>query len=261
MTKSPYSGRPESSWLGITQRLVNSQPLKRGTLLEAAVAAWTTLWQTTLGSGQTSVRLSELQVPATIVGYFFEILLTRELERHNPTLWRGSRSKDEKDLVYLPDQSCSIEIKTSGQAGFKIYGNRSYRQKSANELLIKKEKSGFYITANFFQTTLTLLRFGWIDAEDWEPQKAQTGQMAGLKQAVYEHKLLPLPGPYRQQAPVILLSGAGPRVVGEFASLGIRTIGDLLAYRKPLPSRLDRVKQLNQRFLAGCLDQSIREQP
>lgn len=261
MTKSPYSGRPESSWFGITQRLVNSHPLKLGTLLEAAVSVWATLWQTTVGSGQTSVRLSELKVPATIVGYFFEVLLTRELERRNPTLWRGSQSKDEKDLVYLPDQSFSIEIKTSGQAGFKIYGNRSYGQKSENELLVKKEKSGFYITANFFNKTLTLLRFGWIDAEDWDPQEAPTGQMAGLKQAVYDYKLLPIPGSYRQKAPIILLSSVGPNADGEFAKLGIRTIGDLLAYNKELPGRLARVKQLNQQFLAGCIDQSISKQP
>ena len=47
----------------------------------------------------------------------------------------------------------------------------------------KKEKSGFYITVNFFNQTLTLMRFGWIDADDWDPQEAPTGQMAGLKQA------------------------------------------------------------------------------
>jgi hypothetical protein len=187
--------------------------------------------------------------------------LTRELERRSPTLWRGSQSKGEKDLVYLPEQSFSIEIKTSGQSGFKIYGNRSYGQKSENELFVKKEKSGFYITANFFNKTLTLLRFGWIDAEDWDPQEAPTGQMAGLKQVVYDYKLLSIPGAYRQKAPIILLSSVGPNADGEFAKLGIRTIEDLLAYNKELPSRLARVKQLNQQFLAGCIDQSISKQP
>ena len=119
MTTSPYSEKPESSWLNITQQLVNSHPLKSTELLDAATTAWAMLWQTTVGSGSISVKLSELRVPATIVGYFFEVLLARELERRAPTLWRGNLSKEDKDLVYVPDSAFSIEIKTSGQAGYK----------------------------------------------------------------------------------------------------------------------------------------------
>jgi ScaI restriction endonuclease len=140
MTGSPYTGKPESAWLGITQQLVNNHPLKPQIIREASLTTWGTLWQTTVGTGSLAVKLTDLQVPATIVGYFFEILLARELERRDP-LWRGSQSKDEKDLVYLRDPALSIEIKTSGQAGFKIYGNRSYGQKSGSDLLVKKEKS------------------------------------------------------------------------------------------------------------------------
>lgn len=44
MKTSPYSGKPESSWLGITQQLVNSHPLKTTELLDAATTAWATLW-------------------------------------------------------------------------------------------------------------------------------------------------------------------------------------------------------------------------
>jgi hypothetical protein len=150
MTSSPYAGKPEKSWLAITHDLAAKHPLKLAELREVAIVAWGTLWQTTVGSGNTSVRLSELRVPATIVGYFFEILLARELEVRHPQLWRGSQSKAEKDLVYVPDPSFSVEIKASGQAGFEVYGNRSYGQRSENELLVKKEKSGYYITVNFF---------------------------------------------------------------------------------------------------------------
>jgi hypothetical protein len=160
MTTSPYSGKPESTWLAVTQQLVDNHPLKQTLLLEATTASWRTLWQTTIGSGALSVKLADLRVPATIVGYFFEVLLALELERRAPSLWRGNQSKNEKDLVYVPDPRFSVEIKTSGQAGFKIYGNRSYGQKSENDLLVKKEKSGFYLTINFFNRTLTLIRFG-----------------------------------------------------------------------------------------------------
>lgn len=98
MTTSPYAGKPESTWLRITQKLVSKHPRQGSVLLEATLTAWGTLWQTTVGAGVLAVKLSDLRVPATIVGYFFEVLLARELERRNP-LWRGNQAKDEKDLV------------------------------------------------------------------------------------------------------------------------------------------------------------------
>ncbi len=149
MNSSHYAGKPEKSWAAITRRLVARHPLELDELREVALIAWRTLWETTVGSGETSVRLTELRVPGTIVGYFFEVLFARELTRRYPEEWRCSQSKDEKDHVYLPDPSLSVEIKASGQAGYKVYGNRSYGQKSENALLVKKEKSGFYLTVNF----------------------------------------------------------------------------------------------------------------
>jgi hypothetical protein len=146
----PYAHKPVSKWLEITRTLVESHPLKTAELLDTATTAWATLWQTTVGTGAVAVKLSDLRVPATIVGYFFEVLFARELQRRAPTLWRGNLSKDEKDLVYIPDPGLSVEIKASGQAGFKVYGNRSYGQKSERAVPAKKEKSGFYITINFF---------------------------------------------------------------------------------------------------------------
>ncbi len=254
MTISPYSGKPESSWLGTTQQLISSHPLKSPELLDAATTAWATLWQTTVGTGAISVRLSDLRVPATIVGYFFEVLLARELERRAPTSWRGNLSKEDKDLVYIPDPAFSVEIKTSGQAGFKVFGNRSYGQKSGTDLIPKKEKSGFYITVNFYHRTLTLIRFGWIDASDWDPQEAPTGQMAGLKPAVYENKLVPIPGAYRQHAPVILLDSVGPSTSEQLRKLGISTIGDLLRFDQELPDIVTRIRRKNQKFLDGCVE-------
>jgi len=256
MTQSPYAGKSEKSWPAITQQLVSGHPLKLAELRGAALVAWETLWHTTIGSGDTSVRLSELMVPATIVGYFFEVLLGKELERWHPDHWRGTQSKDEKDIIYVPAPSFSIEIKASGQLGFKVYGNRSYGQKAENELLVKKEKSGFYLTVNFFEQTLTLLRFGWIDADDWNPQESPTGQMAGLKKSVYDCKLIAIPGAYRQHAPIILLDGVGPKTADEFDKIGIHTIGDLRSFTTELPMRLERIKHANEVLLAGCYDPS-----
>lgn len=254
MADSPYAGRPESDWLRITEELIKAHPLKSSALLEVAMTAWNTLWHTTVGTGAIAVGLSDLKVPASIVGYFFEVLLARELERREPEHWRGTRSKNEKDLVYLPNPELSVEIKTSGQSGYKVYGNRSYGQKFIDDLGTRKEKSGYYVTVNFCDRALTLLRFGWIDADDWQPQKAPTGQMAGLRSGVYDHKLVPIPGRYRQLAPVFLLDGVGPTTASQFSDLGIKTIADLLAFPDELPGRLSRIRERNHRFLSGCYD-------
>jgi hypothetical protein len=254
MMASPYAGRPESEWLDITRRLIASHPLGESLLRDAAIGAWASLWRTRIGSGAASVEIADLRVPATVVGYFFEVLLARELEHRQPNLWRGNWSKEEKDLVYIPDPSMSVEVKTSGQAGFKIYGNRSYGQKVENELLAKKEKSGYYITVNFHNQDLTLIRFGWIDAEDWDPQKAPTGQMAGLRDAVYRYKLIPISGAYRRATPIQLLDRVGPARARQFESLGIRTIGDLLDFRDGLPPALELIRTKNLRLLEGSTD-------
>jgi hypothetical protein len=188
------------------------------------------------------VPLKDLAVPATVVGYFFEVLLAKELESRFPQLWRGHESKDEKDLVYLPNPSLSVEIKTSGQFSFKVFGNRSYGQEAQKQSLVKKEKSGYYITMNFTGRTMNLLRFGWIDASDWSPQAAPTGQMAGLRSAVYEYKLVRIHGRYRLLAPVNLLRGVGPSVAAALEVLGIRTIGDLLGFTESLPPNLAKIR-------------------
>jgi hypothetical protein len=122
---SPYVDKTESEWLEVTRKLVESHPIKTADLLDTAVTAWAMLWQTTVGTAPMAMKLSDLRVPATIVGYFFEVLFAREMQRRAPALWRGNQSKDEKDLVYVPDPNFSVEIKASGQAGFKVYGNRS----------------------------------------------------------------------------------------------------------------------------------------
>ena len=102
-----------------------------------------------------------------------------------------------------------------------------------------------------------MIRFGWIDAEDWDPQEAPTGQMAGLKQVVYDSKLISIPGSYRQQSPILLLDGVGPATAALFAELGIRTVGDFLRYQEPLPKGLSRIVQKNQSFLEASTDDPV----
>ncbi|MDA8444815.1 ScaI family restriction endonuclease [Paracidovorax valerianellae] len=224
---SPYFGRPVDEWSAITHQLVQSHPLTRDLILEAATLSWTRLWNTWVGDAIVGFPIAEIDPPATVIGYMFEKLFAKELAKRLPGAWRGGIGS-EKDLHCLQDQALSVEMKASGQLGYKIFGNRSYGQVLENADAAKKDKSGYYITVNFYGQTLTLLRFGWIDASDWQAQKSATGQMAGLPSEVYEHKLLPIFGPYMLEGSVLLLEGVGARAAGELSAAGVKTIGNLI---------------------------------
>ena len=228
---SPYENLKEEEWLAKTQELIDQHPLNLETIRRVALKSWDTLWRTTIGEGELSVNLWELDIPSTVVGYFFEKLFAKELETENPTLWRGGKNKEDKDIVYIPDSFYSIEIKSSGQLGIKVFGNRSYGQNIENIESEKKEKSGYYITVNFYERTLNLIRFGWIDHTDWKPQIAQTGQAASLKESVYKYKLLPIDGDYRLNAPIGIIDGIGEKISKDFSTEGVKTVRDLNNYR------------------------------
>lgn len=225
---SPYVGIPEDRWLERTRELVDTHPLTEALIHDAAVVSWARLWNTKVGDAETGFPLVELDPPATVIGYFFEKIFSKELAQRLPGQWRGGQSGSEKDLHCLTDDAKSVEMKSSGQLGFKIFGNRSYGQKNENVDATKKDKSGYYITINFHKQCLTLLRFGWIDADDWQAQKSATGQMAGLPDSVYSGKLLVIRGPYMLQAPIKLIPGVGPKAFADLAHLGIHSIHDLL---------------------------------
>lgn len=229
---SPYEGISQQDWKEKTMELIGNHPLQVDTIRDVALRSWDTLWRTTLGEGATSINLYDLDVPATVVGYFFEKLFAKCLQELEPTLWRGGQGKEEKDIVYIPNSNFSVEMKCSGQLGNKVFGNRSYGQESdIDSELNKKEKSGYYITVNFYEKSLNLLRFGWIDHSDWKAQASETGQASNLKSEVYKYKLLEIPGEYRLKAPVSLLPGVGPKRKATFAEEGIKTIRELKEYK------------------------------
>jgi ScaI restriction endonuclease len=248
---SPYADKPSSAWLKVTQKLLEAHPLRQETILAVATEAWGALWKTRIGTGDTAIRLKDLTVPATVVGYFFEVLFAKELARRFPSDWRGCQQGDEKDLVYIRDPAYSVEIKTSGQLGLKVYGNRSYGQQLQNKQLAKKEKSGYYITVNFFKQRLTLIRFGWIDASDWKPQASPTGQMAGLPDDVYRFKLVTVLGDYQRLAPLQILAGIGSKTAAELAERGIATIGDLLRFKDVLPAKILAIREAIKSIYSG----------
>jgi len=206
---------------------VDQHPLSTDQILDAALLSWSRLWSTWVGDANVGFPLAEIDPPATVIGYMFEKLFAKELAARLPGSWRGGIGS-EKDLHCLADETMSVEMKASGQLGYKVFGNRSYGQALANEDAGKKDKSGYYITVNFFGQKLTLLRFGWIDATDWQAQKSATGQMAGLPPEVYAHKLIAIRGAYMLEGPVQLLDGVGAKAAKDLSDLGVETIGDLL---------------------------------
>ena len=228
---SPYDGVTPDRWLQVTEALVREHPISLDQIREASLEAWALVWKTTVGESQQSFPLVDADPPAQIIGYFFEKLLALVLAKRFPGQWRGQREKDEKDLVYEPDPTKSVEVKCSGQLGLRIFGNRSAGQRGPRSRgADKPEKSGYFITVNFSASELMLLRFGWIDQDDWDAQEAATGQAAGLSNQVYAGKLLAIAGDYRLRSPVGILPRVGPSKVEQLRRYGIATVGDLLVY-------------------------------
>lgn len=232
---SPYAGKPVTQWSDITRALVQAHPLTLPVIHDAAQAAWARLWSTTVGDAALGFPFAEADPPATVVGYFFEKLFAKELAARFPAVWRGGKGA-EKDLHCLTNDALSVEMKASGQLGYKVYGNRSYGQQVENADAAKKDKSGYYITINFHGQILTMLRFGWIDADDWQAQKSATGQMAGLGDDVYKYKLMSIPGPYILNGPVQLVEGAGPKAAEALTAAGLTTISQLVT-AKTVPAK------------------------
>ncbi|NVJ15174.1 ScaI family restriction endonuclease [Myxococcus sp. AM010] len=230
-----FVGSPCADWTATTRGLIQQHPLfsRPEELLGAVGEAWQVLWKTTIGLGELSVPLAELDLPAQVIGEFFETLLAKKLGLLQ--MWRRGEGR-EKDLVYLgaaPRPGLfDFELKVSGQEGGKIFGNRSYAQPNAQGDIDspgRKDRSGYYLTINFLEKAIYQIRVGWLDARDWQPQASATGQMASLKPYVYEHKLVPMHGHYRLEASVRCLGGVGPKAGQALEQGGLRTIGDVLA--------------------------------
>jgi len=247
---SPYIGLPATQWADVTHALVQAHPLTPAIIHDAAQASWQRLWSTTVGDAALGFPLVELDPPAMVVGYFFEKLFAKELAIRLPGHWRGGVGS-EKDLHCLSDIAKSVEMKASGQLGYKVYGNRSYGQQIENADAAKKDKSGYYITINFYRQTLTLLRFGWIDAEDWRAQRSATGQMAGLGDDVYNLKLLPIQGRYRLSGPVELVTGVGSVAGDGLRAIGIHSIDQLISAQN-LPPNYARLQAAARAQYEGC---------
>jgi hypothetical protein len=198
---SPYLGLEVAAWKQKTLELIASHPLDSIEIRDLVLMAWQDIFTSEIGAVKARIGQDIFFTPQ-IMATLIQELSALELQRRYPNLWRRDRSKNEKDLVYLPDSYYSIEIKASSSTN-AIFGNRSYAQISTTS---QKSKSGFYIAINFekfamdgsgefiaieaHKPKITDVRFGWLDHTDWKGQKAQTGQQASLTIEAKRNKLI-----------------------------------------------------------------------
>lgn len=192
---SPYAGLAVSEWESKTRELIEKHPLDSTELYEIVHQVWNDIFESGIGSKPFKIGVDLFPRPQ-IMGYFLHELIPLELQFRYPDLWRREATTGDKDLVYIPHDLYSIELKTSSSTK-SIYGNRSYAQEVTSS---KKSKSGYYLAINFEKFTsnvpkpaITLVRFGWLDHTDWMGQSAATGQQARLSRDVELYKLLRLP--------------------------------------------------------------------
>lgn len=192
---SPYSGLNEDQWKETTKELFDQHPLSRNEIVKVVLGSWEGILSTRLGTG--GHRIGEDVFPSPqIMAFLLHELIPLELEYFYPGIWRRDSAANEKDVVYLKDDSYSFEIKaSSNRTG--IFGNRSYAQPSP---VAKKQKAGYYLAVNFekfvvdrsTKPRVLWIRFGWLDHTDWIPQKAATGQQARLDVQARNNKFLEL---------------------------------------------------------------------
>lgn len=191
---SPFKNRRLKDWQAITKKLVARHPLSGSEIKDVALECWEEIFLSKIGKKPFHIGEDIFPKPQ-IMGFLLHELIPLEFERRYPKEWRKERTAGDKDLVYIPNDHFSIEIKTSSSPQ-NIFGNRSYAQEAGND---KKSKSGYYLAINFTKFTaenirpkIVKVRFGWLDHEDWLGQKAATGQQARLSREVESLKLIVL---------------------------------------------------------------------
>lgn len=86
MAISPYANQPISNWSTITNDLIEKYPVPLDEILDIATLAWYRLWSSRIGD---DIKISEVDLPATVVGYFFQKLFAHELAKRYPNSWSG----------------------------------------------------------------------------------------------------------------------------------------------------------------------------
>ena len=192
MKTSPYKDKHIDEWINITQKLIEEHPLQPEILVKIILSSWENI----LNAKIDEYVIGKNIIPKPqIMGFFLHELIPLKIQKAFPDNWRIEKEAQDKDIVCLFNEYFSIEIKTSS-SNKNIYGNRSYSQETNSH---KKSKSGYYLAINFEKfddsnldnpPNITMIRFGWLDHEDWQGQKASSGQQSRLAPEVEQKKLL-----------------------------------------------------------------------
>lgn len=196
MIASPYKDIPHEKWGKVTSKLLAQHPLDGDEIVSVVRESWEQIFSSGIGPKPFKIGHDIFPKPQ-IMGFLLHELIPLNLGLKRPKEWRKEETAKDKDIVYIPDDQFSIELKTSSHAS-GIFGNRSYAQEAGSD---KKVKTGYYLTVNFgkfevhggeLRPEISLIRFGWLDHEDWLGQKSATGQQARLSPAVLAGKLVTL---------------------------------------------------------------------
>lgn len=193
---SPYKLFAKDQWLNITKDLVDRHPLFN-TIKDVVLRSWDDIFKSQIGS----FRIGKDIFPSPqIISFFLHELVAHYLSLMYPGRYKVGTSKSEKDVHDTVDPSMGIEIKASSNPT-QIFANRSYAQPSSDSET--KDKNGYYLTINFEKLSetnpnpkITVIRFGYLEHDDWIAQKSETGQQARLSADAYQYKLIEI---YRKQ--------------------------------------------------------------
>ena len=156
-------------------------------------AAWNDIFESKIGSRELKIGV-DIFPSGQLMGSWLHELVPREFAEAYPALWRPEETATDKDLVFIPDDNFSIELKTSSDPN-QIRGNKSYVEPPVPG---KKLKDGYYLVVNYEKLkkgkipNLIQIRFGWLDHCDWQTGESKRGQGATVKAIAKEHKLIDL---------------------------------------------------------------------
>jgi len=182
----PYKNKDITEWKAITEKLVESHPL-RPEIVGICLNSWKSILAGFIND-KLCLTIGEMKISPQAIGALLHDIIPEYIQKNKIKGFRKGTG-GEKDIVSDINENDSVELKTSSQKC--IYGNRSYTKSEGG-----KSKSGFYLAVNFDKMTdndsprIQLIRFGWLDYEDWIGQKSESGQQARLRPEAKENKLI-----------------------------------------------------------------------
>ena len=124
MSNSPYDGHPVEDWKAITEDLVKAHPLFADEIRTLVTDGWNEVFESRIGSKGLRIGI-DITLKGQALGALLHELIPREFADAHPKLWRPEETATDKDLVFIPDDKFSIELKTSSDPN-QIRGNKSY---------------------------------------------------------------------------------------------------------------------------------------